>query len=108
MLVETATLTLTSGQSADVEAALSRIAAYLESSSHCAGYLLTRDLAPQREPVFLLSAAWDTSRWCGLAWRYFADVFAVTGVKVHVARSSTLTAAAQAREAETAAARSHS
>src|SRR5260370_5847614 len=108
MLVETAPLTLPSGQSADVEVALSRIAAYLDSSSHCAGYLLTRDLAPQRETAFLLSAAWDAPRWCSLAWRYFADVFAAAGVELRVARSSTRTAAAQAPEAETAAARSRS
>ena len=101
MLVENATLTLTSGPSADVEAALSRIAAYLESSSHCAGYLLTRDLAPQREPSYLLSVTWDTPRWRRLAWRYFAAVFAAAGVEVR----ATLTAAAHAPEAETAAAR---
>src|SRR5260370_41832356 len=112
MLVETAPLTLPSGQSADVEVALSRIAAYLDSSSHCAGYLLTRDLAPQRETAFLLSAAWDAPRWCSLAWRYFADVFAAAGVevrvKVRVEVRVTCTAAARTPEAETAAARSHS
>ncbi len=67
---------------------------------------------PQREPAFLLSAAWDTSRWCGLAWRYFADVFAAAGVevrvKVRVEVRVTCTAAARTPEAETAAARSHS
>ena len=95
MLVENATLTLTSGHPADVEAALSRIAAYLESSSHCAGYLLTRDLVPRREPAYLLSATWDAPRWRGLAWRYFADIFAAAGVEYR----ATLSAAAQASEA---------
>jgi hypothetical protein len=94
MLIENATLTVTSGRPTDVEVALSRVAAYLESSSHCASYLLTRDLAP--EPAYLLSATWDAPRWRGLAWRYFADVFAAAGVEYR----ATLTVAAQAGEAQ--------
>ncbi len=93
MLVENATLTVTSGQSPDIDAALARVAAYLERSAHCEGYLLTRDLTP--EPAYLLSATWDAPRWRALAWRYFADVFSSAGIEYR----ATLTASVLEREA---------
>jgi len=83
MLVENTTITVSAGRPEDVEAALARIAAYLDSSAHCTGYLLTRDLAPEPADRYLLSATWDAPRWRGMAWRYFADALAARGVEYH-------------------------
>jgi hypothetical protein len=93
MLVENTTVTVTAGRPEDVEAALARIAAYLESSAHCAGYLLTRDLAPADR--YLLSATWDAPRWRGMAWRYFADALAARGVEYRADVSTRRTAEAE-------------
>ena len=56
------------------EEALRKITFYLEHSSHCQSYLLTRHPVPSEG--YVLSCSWDTPLWRAIAWRYFSDVFA--------------------------------
>jgi hypothetical protein len=86
MLTETAAITVSAGAQAHIDAALHRIAAYLDTSRHCAGYLLTR--SPAGAGVYILSATWDSPEWRRLAWRYFSDMLAGTDLAYSVALSS--------------------
>ncbi|HLZ56068.1 MAG TPA: hypothetical protein VKR06_03890 [Ktedonosporobacter sp.] len=72
MLAET-TLIIPSSEH-NCEESLHKITLYLERSSHCRSYLLTRHLAASEG--YLLSCEWDSPIWRAIAWRYFTDLFA--------------------------------
>lgn len=76
MLAETAIIIPSSEY--NCEEALHKIIFYLEHSSHCQSYLLTRHLVPSEG--YLLACEWDTPAWRAVAWRYFTDVFARSSI----------------------------
>ncbi len=82
MLSETTTIMLMTEDQQALARALSGISLYLESSSHCQSYLLTRHL--MATDGYILCCTWDAPRWRMLAWRYFTDVLTASGVEFHV------------------------
>ena len=82
MLIEITMLKPQARDSHTIEMTLPRIATYLETSSHCQTFLLTRHLLP--EDGYLLCCAWDEPIWRSFAWRYFTDIFTSKGVIFHM------------------------
>jgi hypothetical protein len=78
--VENATLTV--DESAEARRVMIRLEAYIASSRHCANSFLTRH--PTSRGVYMLSVAWESPLWRALAWRYFFDLFASSGVQFAV------------------------
>jgi hypothetical protein len=86
MLTETTTIKMGSSDLVALENALQLLTNYLESSTHCESFMLTRH--PLVEDAYLLNCAWDTTMWRNCAWRYFADVFATGGLLFHTVSHS--------------------